>query len=152
MNKTIITAILVAVVFGGGGYYFGKQASASATPTGAAAFAGRTGAPGGTGRFGGGAGGGFTTGTIISTGSGTMTIQMPTSTSTSATTGTKIVILDANTVISELQTVPTTNLAVGQSVTVSGTSNSDGSVTATSIQVRPARAGSPAGGVPPAGQ
>jgi hypothetical protein len=143
MNKTVITAIMVAIIFGGGGYYFGtQQAASSTTPTGAAAFAGRT---GGAGRFGGGAaGGGFTTGTIISTGSGTMTIQMPTSTSTSATTGTKIVLFDSNTVVSELQTVPVSNLAVGQSVTVSGTANSDGSVTATSIQVRPARTGGPA--------
>ena len=142
MNKTVITAIVVAIVFGGGGSYFGTQQAASAAPSGAAAYAGRTGAAGGASRFGGGAaGGGSTTGTIISTGSGTMTIQMAASTSTSATTGTKIVLFDANTVVSELQTVPAANLAVGQLVTVGGTANSDGSVTATSIQVRPARTG-----------
>ena len=142
MNKTIITAIAVAIVFGGGGYYFGKQSAASATPSGAAAFAARAGGAGRTGAFG-GAGGGFAAGTIIATGNGTMTIQMPASTSSTATTGTKIVLFDNSTQVSELQSVPASNLAVGQSITVTGTTNSDGSVTATSIQVRPAGARGP---------
>jgi len=141
MNNTIIVGIVAAVVFGGGGYYLGMQKATSsttaATATGAA-FAGR--GAGGAGRFGGGAaGGGFTGGTILSIGSGTMTIQMAASTSTSATTGTKIVLFDTTTQVSEMQTVAPSALTVGQSVTVTGATNSDGSVTATSIQVRPAR-------------
>jgi len=142
MNNTIIVGIVAAVVFGGGGYYLGMQKASSsttaATATGAA-FAGR--GAGGAGRFGGAAGGGFTGGTILSIGDGTMTIQMAASTSTSATTGTKIVLFDTTTQVSEMQTVAPSALTVGQNVTVTGSTNSDGSLTATSIQVRPARTG-----------
>jgi hypothetical protein len=152
-KNTWITALVVAIIFGGGGYYFGTQHASSAAPGGAAAFAGRTGGTGNAaGRFGAGAsGGGFTTGTIISTGSGTMTIQLPSSTSTSATTGTKIVL--SNTTVTEMKNVDPSTLAVGQDVVISGTANSDGSLTATSIQVRAARTGAPTGaGAPTSGQ
>jgi hypothetical protein len=138
MNKNAwIVAVVVALVFGGGGYYFGKQSATSATPTGAAAYAGRTGATGRTGS---------------STGNGTLTIQMAASTSTTATTGTKIVLFDTSTMVNELESVPASTLAVGQSIVVTGTANSDGSVTATSIQVRPAGMGSRTGAVPTATQ
>lgn len=143
MNRNSwIIAVVVAIVFGGGGYYAGTLASSAAAPagatgapTGGGTFAGRS---GGSGRFGGGSGG-FTAGTIVSIGSGTMTIQLAESTSSSATTGTKIVLFDANTQVNEMTTVPPTSLVAGQSVVVSGSSNADGSVTATSIQVRPSR-------------
>ena len=141
-NNPWVIAAIVAVVFGAGGYYAGTMHSsssvASASPSGASAggFAGR-GAGGG--RFGGGAAGGFTAGTILSIGNGTMTIQLAQSTSTSATTGTKIVLFDTNTTVSEMQSVPASTLTAGQSVVVSGSANADGSVTATSIQVRPSR-------------
>jgi hypothetical protein len=141
MNNTVITAIVVAVVFGGGGYYLGSQKASSAaitqSPTGATGnFGGRGG-----NRF--GAGGGFTGGTILSIGNGSLTIQLPSSTSTTATTGTKIVLFDTTTQVSEMQSVPASKLTVGQNVMVTGSLNSDGSVTATSIQVRPARTGGP---------
>ncbi len=137
-----VVAVVVAIVFGGGGYYFGTQSAKSAVPAGAAAYAGRTGTAGRTGGFGGASAlGGGTAGTIISTGNGTLTIQMAASTSTSATTGTKIVLFDSSTMVNELQSVPASSLTVGQNVTVAGTANADGSVTATSIQVRPAGTG-----------
>ena len=140
MNNTVITAIVTALVFGGGGYYLGMQKAASSTtatqtPTGAT-FAGR-----GAGRFGGGAGGGFTGGTILSIGNGSLTLQLANSTSSTATTGTKIVLFDTTTQVSEMQSVQASTLTVGQNVMVSGSANSDGSLTATSIQVRPARNG-----------
>jgi hypothetical protein len=149
MNRnTWILVIVVAIVFAGGGYLIGKQSAASTAATGASAYAGRAGTAGYAGRAGGfsGAGGGATTGTIVATANGSFTIQLPTSTSTTATTGTKIVLFDNTTMVNELESVPATSLAVGQSVVVTGTANSDGSVTATSIQVRPAGAGGTAGG------
>lgn len=142
MNKTILTAIAVAIVFGAGGYYFGSQqssATVTTAPTGASGYTGRTG-----GRFA-GAGGGFNAGTIISTGDGTMTIQLTASTSTSAVSGTKIVLFDNNTQVNEMQTVPASTLTVGQNVVVNGSTNTDGSLTATTIQVRPTGAGNQAG-------
>ena len=149
MNRNSwITVIVVAIVCAGGGYLIGKQSATSTAATGASAYAGRAGGAGFAGRAGGitGAGGGATIGTIIATSDGSFTVQLPTSTSTTATTGTKIVLFDNSTMVSELESVPATSLTVGQSVTVTGTANSDGSVTATSIQVRPAGAAGGFGG------
>jgi len=151
MNKSLVSGIIVAVVFAGAGFWGGmtyaqsKTTSARSAFTGGGNFAGR-GAGGAGGRFAGGA----TFGTIIAMDPTSITIQMPTSTSTTATTGTKIVLYDSSTQVQELQTVSATNLKVGQMVMVAGTANSDGSVTASMIQVRPGGAGRPGGA--PSGQ
>lgn len=139
MNKTVWTGVIVAVIFGGGGFYAGMQYQAGQTTgstAGASAYAGRTGGAGRTGFA--GAGGGATFGTIIAMDPTSITVQLPTSTSTLATSGTKIILYDTSTQINQMQTVPASKLSVGQSVTVAGTANTDGSITATSIQIRPA--------------
>lgn len=155
MNKTITAAVVAAVVFGGGGYYLGSsQASAASTAATSArtgstggGYAGRT---GGAGRFG---GAGATFGTIIAKDATSITVQLQqTGTSTSATqTGTKIVLYDPSTQIMKTAAGTSADLVTGQTVTVAGTSNSDGSVTATSIQLRPAMT-RPAGAAPTTGQ
>ena len=140
-RKAWIWAVIIVIVVAGGAFWGGMTYAASQTPTaasrfagaGGAAFAGRTGAAG----FAGAAGGG-TVGTVIAIGSGTFTVQLPSSTSTTATTGTKLVLVDSATEIDELESVPVSNIQVGQSVTVAGTANSDGSVTASSVMIRPA--------------
>lgn len=154
MNKnTIIAAVVVAIVFASAGYYFGKSSAGASTASGAlgsyAARAGRTGGLTGGATAGGGFGGG-TSGTIIATSDGSFTIQLPSSTSTSATTGTKIILVDNATQVQELQSVPASTLKNGQSVTVTGSANSDGSITATNVMVRPATAASR--GTPSTGQ
>ena len=140
MNKNAwITVVVVALVVGGGGFYAGEKYQAGQAPaatTGAGTFAGR-GAGGFAGRTG-GAGGGATFGTIVAMDASSITVQLPTSTSTAATTGSKVVLYDSSTQVQELQSVSPSSLSVGQSVTVAGTTNSDGSVTAQSIQIRPA--------------
>jgi hypothetical protein len=132
----VIIAILVAgaAFWGGMTYAQSQRTSTAASRFGAAgtAFAGR----GGAGFAAGGAGGG-TVGTVIQVGNGTFTVQLPSSTSTTATTGTKLVLFDDATQVQELETVPTSNIQVGQTVTVTGSANSDGSITATSVMVRP---------------
>jgi hypothetical protein len=149
MDKTIMMGIVIAVIFGGGGYYVGHQsaATASSAPTNTPTFGQNGGGRGGS-RFG---GGGFTGGTILSIGNGSLTIELPSSTSTTATTGSKIVLFDTTTQVSEMQSVPASKFTVGQNVIVTGAANSDGSVTATSIQVRPTRIERPAT-TPTAGQ
>ena len=140
--------MLIAVVFAGGGFWGGMSYAQSEATSARAAFAGAAGRAGFVGRA--GAAGGATFGTILSIDPTSITIQLPASTSSAATTGTKIVLYDASTQIQALQSVPASSLAVGQTVTVAGTANSDGSVTATMIQVRPAGAGRPAGVSAPA--
>jgi hypothetical protein len=139
MNKMYWVVIIAAVVFAGAGFWGGMTYASSQTPAttasrfgGAAGFAGRGG-----GTFAGATGGG-TIGTVIALGNGTFTVQLPSSTSTTATTGTKLVLVGNTTEVDELESVPVSNIQVGQSVTVAGTANSDGSVTATSVMIRPA--------------
>ena len=146
MNKNSWIVAIIIVIIGAGGFYAGMQYQAGKAPTGQfagaagtrAGFAGRVGSPSGTG--------GATFGTILSVSPTSITVQLPASTSTSATTGTKLVLYDASTQIQETQAVPTSSLVVGESVTVAGTANPDGSVSATSIQIRPSSAQRPAGG------
>ena len=139
-TKQWVTLAVVAVVFAGGGFWGGTQYAASQRPSFGGNFAGRTGAGGFTR---GGAGGGTTFGTILSMSNGSITVQLPTATSTGASSGTKLVLVDTSTQVNEMQTVPTSNLKTGQSVIVSGTANSDGSITAQMIQIRPAGMGRP---------
>lgn len=137
MNKGVVIGVIAGVLLGAAGFYSGMQYQKSMRPNfgaaGGAAFAGRGGAGGARG-FGGGA----AFGTILSIGDGTMTVQLPTATSTGAESGTKIVLFSSSTQVSQTQSVGTSNLKTGQSVTVAGTANSDGSITAQSIQIRPA--------------
>jgi hypothetical protein len=51
--------------------------------------------------------------------------------------GSKIVFFDTNTVISKMATGSTSDLSVSTSVSVTGSANSDGSLTAKSIEIRP---------------
>ena len=100
MNRNKWIAVIVAlIVVAGGAFWGGMTYAASKTPTvasrfgaaGAAGFAGRGGAAG----FAGAAGGAGThRDGQLQVGSGSFTVQLPTSTSTTATTGTKIVLVD----------------------------------------------------------
>ncbi|HEV3245034.1 MAG TPA: DUF5666 domain-containing protein [Candidatus Paceibacterota bacterium] len=135
-KKQWIWSIIVAVILAGAGFWGGMTYAQSQTPSAASRFAGTSGtftARGGAGAFAGG-----TIGTVIQVGNGSFTVQLPTSTSTTATTGTKLVLVDTSTQVQELQSVPISNLQVGQTVTVAGSANSDGSITATSVMIRPA--------------
>lgn len=139
MSRNIWITLVVAIVFAGGGFWAGISYAQSKSPArgqfagGAAAFAGRVGGGGTGGRSFGGA----TMGTIISSGNGSFTIELPNATTTGATTGTKIVLFDSSTQIQEMQNVSSSNLTEGKNVLITGTQNSDGSITATNIQIRP---------------
>lgn len=123
------------LVVAGGSFYAGKSmASTAPAGTRGAGFA-----AGGTG-FGGRAsgaraGGGFTGGTIVSTANGSISIQQQNGSST------EIVLIGANTQIVKQVTGTAADLTTGTTVTVTGTTNSDGSMTATSVQIRPAGIG-----------
>lgn len=121
--------LVVAIVALGGGYYWGKAGAAATRGAGRFAGAGTFGSS--TRSFAGGAaGGGFTTGQIMEVDSSSITLQLPTGNS-------EIVFYSTSTPVTEPTVVSVSKLAVGTNVMVVGTSNSDGSLTAQSIQVRP---------------
>ena len=155
-NKSVITTIVVAIIVGAVGFFGGMKygenkaltpaylaglsqtqraqimASARGTTTGGAAAggAGRRGGAGG--GFGGGAGGaGFTTGQILKQDSQSITIQLPNG------QGSKTVYYSTSTQIQKTVAGQVSDLTTGQQVIVTGTANNDGSLTATTIQVRP---------------
>lgn len=130
MNTT--TKILVAVVVVGGVAFYGgmkyNQAHAASQRTALRAQLG------GQGQFfqrgTAGANGGFVTGDIISQSATSLTIKMRDG-------STKIVLLSPSTEISKFAAGTNADLIAGKTVSITGTANSDGSVTANMIQIRP---------------
>jgi hypothetical protein len=91
-----------------------------------------------------GANGGITFGEIISKDETSVTIKMQNG-------STKIVLVGGSAQVMKSTTGSLDDLAVGTQVTVTGAANSDGSVTAQSVQIRP-EGSSPLGGTPPVTQ
>jgi len=119
-----VTVAVVAVLAFGGGFAF---ANATAAKTNGNGFTRNgQGGPNASGRPGGFGGG--TSGTVGSVAAGQMTI-------TTAAGGSKIVLLTPTTTVTKVSSTPDTvsDIASGNQVTVVGTANPDGSVTATSV-------------------
>ncbi len=136
MNKKyIIIMVLVAIVFGGGGFYGGMQYQKSKTPTrGISNFQGfqngqRNGNASRT------ANGGFVTGQIISKDSSSITVK-------DRSGGSKIVFYSGSTNIGKTATGTPDDLTINADVIVSGAANSDGSITAQNINLSPLAQGS----------
>ncbi len=133
-RNQIIGAVVGIIIIGGGAFYAGTVYGKGQTPTrGGGQFA-----AGGAGGFvarGGGrgaGGGGFTAGDIVSTSNGSISIKMQNGSST------EIVLVGQSTQILKSTSGTISDLIVGTPVVVTGTPNSDGSLSATSIQIRPA--------------
>lgn len=144
-NKNIIIAIVAVVVVGVGAFFGGiqyqkMQRGQMNNFAGQAGFQGRFG-QGGNGqgnqarRI--GANGGAVVGEILSTDDTSITVKLMDG-------STKIVLLTDKSAINKAATATKSDLKTGENVAVFGTPNSDGSVTATSIQLDPmARMGEP---------
>ncbi len=139
-NKKIITgviAIIVAIGLFYGGVKYGEAQGTVGTAA-AGQFGNRAGGvfgqrTGGAGARG-GAAGGFVAGSILSKNDTSITVQIMGG-------GSKIVFTSASTTVAKSVTGSMSDLSVGTNVIVQGSTNSDGSVTARSIQIRPADAG-----------
>ena len=132
--------VIVGVLAFWGGMQYGTNSAASNQSGGRAGqFSSARG-----GRLGGG--GGNTFGTIISKDAASMTVQLGGMGSTTPSgTGSRLVFIDSKTEVSKSVAGALTDLSVGQQVVVTGTQNSDGSVTAQMVQVRPANMQRPSG-------
>ena len=152
MNKIIPVVIAVAVVVGGGAFFGGMKYAESKSPRGGFAQADfqnlqnlspeerqqrlqELGANAGADfRAGGGrtgqTRGGLTAGEIISKDDKSVTVKL-------LDGGSKIIFLSDSTEITKSATGALGDLEVGKNISVNGTANSDGSVTAQSIQLRP---------------
>jgi hypothetical protein len=136
MQKPFIWAMLVVFV-GAASFYGGMTYAKSATPAPArAGFGNGQFAAGGPGTRTARTGGGFTTGEILSKDATSVTVKLPDG-------STKIVLMGTSTQVVKSTTGSATDLTTGTNVIVTGASNSDGSVTAQNIQIRPAGMGGP---------
>jgi len=137
--------VVVALLVGAGGFFAGMKYQESKRGGGAGQFANGRG-----GRFGAGAGATGTNGAnrngfrpvagdIIAKDATSVTVKL-------ADGSSKIVLVSDKTTINKASTATRDELKVGEKVAVFGTDNSDGSVTAQSIQLNPTMG--PGGGTP----
>ncbi len=128
-NKT--TQIIIALILVGVSFYGGMKYQSSKNPRGNFMMAGNF-----NGEQMGGRGGvrgstGMIIGNIISKDSNGITVQMRDG-------GSKIVLITNETQVMKTTTGTKEDLSVGKEISGTGAVNSDGSITATSIQLRPA--------------
>lgn len=137
MNKKIVWGIVGVIVLVGvffGGVSYGKSQTSTSPSAASAAFGARTRGAGGFG--------GATIGQIISKDATSITVQLmtaPGGTAATSTTpvGSKIVFVDSNTPITKQVAGTMNDLTVGTTVSITGTANTDGSMSATAVQIRP---------------
>ena len=131
-NTKIITGVVIIVALGLSFYGGMKYDQGNAAAATAARFASSRGAgAGGVGgtRSAGGAAGSGTTGSIISKDATSITVGLRAG-------GSKIVFFSPATPISAIASGTPADLISGKQVVVQGTTNTDGSINATNIQVR----------------
>lgn len=125
MNKTVILTIILIIAAGIGGFFVGKSHHSSRYTFGytSAGFAAR--------RNIGNPNIQAIRGKIISSSNGVLTISLLGGNS-------KLVVIGSNTTITKSSTASASDLTAGNQVMVLGAINSDGSITAKSIQINPA--------------
>lgn len=128
-QNTIMTILIISLAVGTGGFFAGMKYQQSKSPF----LAGRQGAFGGQGRLGGtGNRNGFrpTAGQIVNIDTTSLTVKLNDG-------STKIVLFNDKTQINKASSGSISDLVKDTQIAVFGTENSDGSVTAQSIQLNP---------------
>jgi len=133
MNKKIITIIAVATVIGAGAFYGGMKYAESKALSDRQQRMQQFGTNFGGFRLGSGSGqrggSGFTAGEIIAKDNKSVTVKLQNG-------GSKIVFFSDSTEITKSVAGTLGDLEVGKNIIVNGTVNSDGSITAQTIQLR----------------
>jgi hypothetical protein len=129
MKNTTIIIILLCVVFGAGGFFAGMKYQGGKNPSGGQ-FIGRLNGQGRTGANGNRAGFRPVTGDVISADNNSITVKLQDGSSS-------IVLLTSKTTINKAATASAADLVTGVRVSAFGTANTDGSMTASSIQINP---------------
>ncbi|MFA6492540.1 MAG: hypothetical protein WCV58_00095 [Patescibacteria group bacterium] len=128
----LIIAIVAIIVASGGSFYGGMRYQQAHLKKG---FNGQM-PPGGIDARGGNGnnknGGNFISGSIISKDDESMTIKTQDG-------STKVIYLSDSTTIAKSDKGTPSDLAVGQNISADGTSNSDGSIAAKNVQIRPSQ-------------
>lgn len=137
VNKNIIISVAIsAIVFGGVGYYVGKGSASSSSMRMPGAQMGNGAMRGGFAR--GGANGGVISGDIVSADDSSLTVK-------TRDGGSRVVLLTSGTKVAKQVDGVKSDVKQGVSVMIIGTQNSDGSVTAETVQIRPAGFGTSTG-------
>jgi len=129
-NTMIIVTVVLIIVAAAGGFFGGMMFQKNQTPS----LSGVAGRGNFAGRFGGQAGQNAAfrpvRGQVLSMSNTTLTVKM--------TDGsTKIVVLSSSTAFMQSTKAAVSDVKIGDTVNVVGTSNSDGSVTAQDVQINP---------------
>jgi hypothetical protein len=157
MMKKILPIIIAVVVIGGGAFYGGMKYGQSNPSTNSGQNAGtgfanlsaeerqaRIQQMGGIAANGGQkrmqTGGGFVNGEIIAKDDKSITVKLPDGSLPAGQAGSKIIFYSDSTEIGKFVSGIIGDLEIGKTISVNGTTNSDGSITAQSIQIRPAPA------------
>ncbi|MFA5076112.1 MAG: hypothetical protein WC480_01705 [Patescibacteria group bacterium] len=143
MKKIIPIFIVILLIVGAGAFYGGlkygqsqKSAGRGFAMTGNFGPGGQQG-PNGMNLSKNQNGGGFANGEIIAKDDKSITVKLNDG-------GSKIILYSAGTSVGKTIDGNAADLGVGQTIMANGKTNSDGSITATSIQIRPAAAAAPA--------
>lgn len=133
MKNNVAIFVIIALLIGGGAGFFGGmqyQKSQRAAGFGQFANSGFSARGGSASGRGVGARGNGATGTILSADANSITVKL-------ADGSSKIVLLTGSTSINKATQGSVSDLAVGTTVAAFGTTNSDGSITATNVQINP---------------
>ncbi|HEY5589107.1 MAG TPA: hypothetical protein VIK86_09160 [Candidatus Paceibacterota bacterium] len=136
MNKKIVSSVAVCLIIAGVSFWGGMTYGSSKSSSNQLAnrIQNGLGQNGGTriggGMRGGATGGGFVNGEILTKDATSITVKENNG-------GSKIIFYSPSTKIEKTVEGTSTDLIIGKQVMVTGTTNSDGSVSASSIQLRP---------------